>query len=133
MVWTISDKFLKHFKTGGTEYYRKSVLYLLKRTWNMRLSRCSSSIINFGFAFLGGKHLYSFFSFAHWVTHGLKVFQDCLKTDLPRKCFEIKGNCLRFWITLTVIRCNIVFPYQRILILLYYRLSVRLMCVYICC
>ena len=30
--------------TGCTEYYHKSVLYLLKRTWNMRLCRCSTDL-----------------------------------------------------------------------------------------
>ena len=30
--------------TGLTEYYCKSVLHLLKRTWNMRLSRCSTDL-----------------------------------------------------------------------------------------
>ena len=30
--------------TGWTEYYRKPVLHLLKRTWNMRLVRCSTDL-----------------------------------------------------------------------------------------
>jgi len=41
---TISYKFHGFQLTGWTVYYRKSVLHLPKRTWNIRLSRCSTDL-----------------------------------------------------------------------------------------